>query len=299
MKKIILMVVLFNLLIGSMVFATNNILQTGELTEYTTEILENQASVIIGGIGTKTGVSFQKMLMIELFDSGFAGKGYSKFFVTISYGLLLCEKSGTTASSISLVNSNLGYYSLNVAITNASKVVAKITTNMILSTKIDYTDFAIASNSLNYNYFFFNPDGKNKLTSKVNEITGITYVRNSIFIGAGTFPTPTPSYALAVNGKLGAREIVVTQAAWADFVFDSSYKLRSLYDVDKFIKENKHLPDMPTEEDVKKNGANVGDVQAKLLQKIEELTLYSIELKKENDELKSDIKVIKDKLGIK
>lgn len=106
-------------------------------------------------------------------------------------------------------------------------------------------------------------------------------------IGIGT--TDPGNYKLAVEGKVGAREIIVTTSPWADHVFNDEYNLKPLNEVESFIKEQKHLEGMPTAKDVEKNGANVGEVQAKLLEKIEELTLYMIEIKKENESMHSRI----------
>ena len=91
------------------------------------------------------------------------------------------------------------------------------------------------------------------------------------------------SYKLAVEGTIGARKVKVTQGSWADFVFHPDYKLPALSEVECFIKENKHLPEIPSAKDVERDGLDVGDMNRKLLQKIEELTLYIIELKKENE----------------
>ncbi len=100
-------------------------------------------------------------------------------------------------------------------------------------------------------------------------------------VGIGTH-TPG-NFKLAVEGTIGAREVKVTTAAWADFVFHPTYKLRTLGEVEQFIKTNNHLPEIPTEAEVKENGIGLGEMNAKLLQKIEELTLYMIELKNENE----------------
>ena len=81
-------------------------------------------------------------------------------------------------------------------------------------------------------------------------------------------------------------KVVVTLDNWADYVFKKDYALRSLDDVEKFIDDNGHLPDIPNETEVKNNGGiEIGEMQIKLLQKVEELTLYMIQLKKENDML--------------
>jgi len=109
-------------------------------------------------------------------------------------------------------------------------------------------------------------------------------------VGIGT--TNPGSYRLAVEGKIGAREVNVTTAAWSDYVFDENYPLQSLGDVENFIKENKHLPSIPSEAEVLKNGQNLGEMNMLLLKKIEELTLYVIESKKEINELRFELKKI-------
>jgi hypothetical protein len=111
-------------------------------------------------------------------------------------------------------------------------------------------------------------------------------------IGIGT--TYPGAYKLAVEGKLGAREIDVKQGSWADFVFKQDYNLRSLEEVEKFINKNKHLPDVPSEKEIFEKGINLGNMDATLLQKIEELTLYMIELKKENYKQNEAINDLKD-----
>jgi hypothetical protein len=114
-------------------------------------------------------------------------------------------------------------------------------------------------------------------------------------VGIGT--TSTGTFKLAVEGKIGAREVVVTQTTpWPDFVFDKGYKLQSLDKVEKQIITRGHLENIPTRDEVKNNGVAVGEMQAKLLQKIEEMTLYLISLKKENDLLKSRLTTIEKKV---
>jgi hypothetical protein len=96
-------------------------------------------------------------------------------------------------------------------------------------------------------------------------------------VGIGT--TTTSSYKLSVNGSIRAKEVKV-ETGWSDFVFKDGYNLRPLEDVEKFINKNKHLPDIPNEKEIARDGVALGEMQAKLLQKVEELTLYVIELRK-------------------
>ncbi|GAA3774456.1 hypothetical protein [Flavobacterium ginsengiterrae] len=111
-------------------------------------------------------------------------------------------------------------------------------------------------------------------------------------VGIGT---ANPSSMLTVAGNIASREVKVTVDAGADFVFDRNYDLPTLESVDKFIKENKHLPEIASAEEMKKNGINLSEMNIKLLQKIEEMTLYLIEIKKQNDVLRKDILELKQK----
>ena len=92
---------------------------------------------------------------------------------------------------------------------------------------------------------------------------------------------------LYCNSKAYVREVIVTLDPFPDYVFSKSYKLKSLDELEKYIKENGHLPGIPKESEVKKEGLNIGEMQAKLLEKIEEMTLYMIKMQKRIDELEA------------
>lgn len=85
---------------------------------------------------------------------------------------------------------------------------------------------------------------------------------------------------LKVNGKIYAEEIEVVQDVWSDYVFTEDYELRSLASLESYIRNHKKLPGIPGEEEVKEEGINVSEMNAKLLEKIEELTLYTLEQQK-------------------
>lgn len=117
-------------------------------------------------------------------------------------------------------------------------------------------------------------------------------VGNSIITGNVGIGTTSPQSELAVNGTITTKEVIVTQDGWPDFVFADNYNLIPLNKLEKHIKANKSLPGIPTEKEVLENGVSLGEMQAKLLEKVEELTLYVIDLKKENEELKTRISAL-------
>ncbi|WP_417799966.1 hypothetical protein [Tenacibaculum sp.] len=106
-------------------------------------------------------------------------------------------------------------------------------------------------------------------------------------VGVGT--TTTGSHKLAVEGSIGAREIKVEGSGWSDFVFEKEYELPTLKEVESHIKEKGHLKDIPSAKEVEKNGFYLGAMDAKLLQKIEELTLYTIQQEKKINNQKNKL----------
>ena len=112
-------------------------------------------------------------------------------------------------------------------------------------------------------------------------------------VGIGT--SNPGDFKLAVNGSIRAKELRI-DTGWADFVFEPQYQLPTLVDVADFISSNGHLPGIPSAAEVEKEGISVGEISSKLLQKIEELTLYVIDLKQENDSLKADLADIQEQI---
>ena len=111
-------------------------------------------------------------------------------------------------------------------------------------------------------------------------------------VGIGT--TNPGSYKLAVEGRIGAREVDVKTGSWADFVFAEDYALPSLDEVQAHINEHHHLPGVPSEAEVLEKGSvSVGAMQKLLLQKIEELTLYTIEQQEQIRVLQQKVDQIK------
>ncbi|MEO6548680.1 MAG: hypothetical protein ABIN94_11795 [Ferruginibacter sp.] len=133
----------------------------------------------------------------------------------------------------------------------------------------------------NFSYSVGNVGIGNSTPTNKLSVTG-----NADFSGNVGIGTTNPTSKLSVNGNIRAKEILVEIANWPDYVFEDDYQLSSLNHVEDYIKTNRHLPDMPSAEMIQQQGLNVGDVQKKMMQKIEELTLYIIEMKKEMELLK-------------
>jgi len=119
------------------------------------------------------------------------------------------------------------------------------------------------------------------LTKGDNPTNGIT-IENGGDVGIGT---ATPDSKLSVNGEIHTKEVKVDLVGWSDFVFEKGYDLPSLEEVEHHISDKGHLQDIPSAADVASNGIKLGEMDAKLLQKIEELMLYTIQQQKEIDAL--------------
>lgn len=151
-----------------------------------------------------------------------------------------------------------------------------------LNTSATYYAFAVLSNS--------NPDG----SGATGGGKSLLYVRSDGNVGIGT---SAPQAKLAVKGDIFAQKVKVTQSGWADFVFHPEYQLPSLQELERFIKTNKHLPEIPSGREVEKDGLDIGEMNKKLLQKIEELTLYIIDLKKESVEQRKELEMLKGRIS--
>jgi hypothetical protein len=147
--------------------------------------------------------------------------------------------------------------------------------NNVLATRIGGTSAGIGTFSLTHMRIF------------CNSLTALFIAAETGNVGIGT---DAPFNKLEVNGTIRSKEVVVEAINWPDYVFDKSYILPSLSSIEKFILQHKHLPNIPSAAEIEKTGLHVGDTQKKMLEKIEELTLYVIGLQKEIDLLKKEKK---------
>lgn len=180
---------------------------------------------------------------------------------------------------------------------------------------IDVTSFSTTSNAADSYYFRVRDIGAGnyipfiiKGTGNVGigtttpsvklEVAGDTKIGGNVNIGATIMPS---NYKLAVAGDVIAERVVVKlQASWPDYVFSPNYQRASLTDVEKYILQNNHLPNVPSAKEVADKGIDVGAMNTKLMEKVEELTLYLIEqnkrmeaLEKKNDSLEKAIQQLK------
>ncbi len=169
-------------------------------------------------------------------------------------------------------------------------------TRLSIQTAADYSNaFSLenASGTIRFNAFLGGPNNSNTVSlGTTGNMPVVFYTNNAnrLFIsGNGNIGigTDNPTYKLSVNGNVRSKEVVV-ESGWADYVFDEKYELRSLDQVEQFIEVNNHLPGIPSAREIQQNGLNVGTIQTKMMEKIEELTLYIIQLKKEIDALKNN-----------
>ncbi|MBL7727699.1 MAG: TMF family protein [Dinghuibacter sp.] len=240
--------------------------------------IDNQSGAVpyfeIGALGSvANGVS--------TFSYGYIGKDYANrhmtFYPNYNIGMGTAASTVSIAGSLSVVG--------NLSMSDASTVSSVTSLNLaggiaraVLSTSGSTGVATFTSTSGNGIYSF---------------VTGTGYVK----IGAVTTPNPA-GYKLFVDQGILTEKVKVAvagSAQWADHVFHKNYQLMPLEEVEQFIQQNKHLPNIPSADEMVKEGNDLGKTDAKLLEKIEELTLYLIALKKQNEKLEKEVELLKQK----
>jgi hypothetical protein len=109
-------------------------------------------------------------------------------------------------------------------------------------------------------------------------------------VAIGAVNANAGAYKLTVSGKIICEEVKVElYAAWPDYVFDEEYQLTSIHELSSFISTNNHLPNIPKASEIEMEGLDLGEMNRKLLEKVEELTLYIIQLQDQIDDIKNDM----------
>ncbi|SFM67124.1 hypothetical protein SAMN05428949_0382 [Chitinophaga sp. YR627] len=147
-----------------------------------------------------------------------------------------------------------------------------------------YGWFAVPTNTTGHGWNFYggttlvaNLDGVGNFSTSGNMVVGNT----------------TAQVTMKVNGEISTRKVKVTTTGWPDFVFTDDYKLPSLQEISRYIKENHRLPGVPAAAEVEKSGLDVGEMQKTMMEKIEQLTLHLIRLDEENRQLKEELEKLK------
>ncbi|MBW0177573.1 hypothetical protein [Sediminibacterium sp.] len=175
---------------------------------------------------------------------------------------------------------------LGIGTSTEPAAALEVNGNIFTSSQINYLQFG--TNSGNAPYVAGSTEGSLALgTANAAKL----WVLPNGNVGIGT---ASPASKLSVNGDIRSKKIIVSQTGWPDYVFDASYKLTPLKQVGRFITKYKHLPNLPSAKEVEEKGINVGDQQALLLKKIEELTLYLIKQDQQIDILSKEIQDLKE-----
>jgi len=216
--------------------------------------------------------------------------GFAGGYMTNSYGLYavaLGYKANASAES----SFALGYR----AITNASATGSFV---MVDKSYSERPKSMAALTGYIYSTYYIQSKQQNEFVS---------FFKNGYRFFGGDIVTEgdIKTFDIFAKGTVKAREIIVDPVVsydkngkiaanyWPDYVFEDNYNLMGLNEVENFIEENSHLPNVPSREEVGKNGLNVMEMQHILLRKVEEMTLHMIELNKQNDTLKNEIEILK------
>ena len=143
----------------------------------------------------------------------------------------------------------------------------------------------------------FNVNGKTRLGNDTRIEGSVVSTGSLSMDGNGTFgggltvagnTSLGNGFSCSYDGHVRAKEVRVTLTGWSDFVFDDDYRLPTLGELEEYVRQNRHLPNIPSESEAISDGVDLGEMNARLLQKIEELTLYVIDLQKQIDQLKTE-----------
>lgn len=245
------------------------------------------------------------LIIIELYQDYYA-TGYEKYIIENGYG----QGTGSSTAKLKLVDSHGFVHSGKITLgtpTDLSTSIGDYVNKKLpiyfdvryyakYRIKITYTQNKVETiTDVSQIKIDPNPIGTNipdfPETNELNYDLRITgsgnhYIKNGN-VGIGT---TNPTSMLTVAGNIASREVQVTVDAGKvpDYVFENDYKLKSLLEIEEYIKTNKHLPEIPSAKEIEKNGLMLAEMNIALLKKIEEMTLYMIEQNKRIENLEKN-----------
>lgn len=182
---------------------------------------------------------------------------------------LIIDENGYVGIGTS--NPSMGRLQVNQSIDNSDNGVSVLNSTGVRAVRL-WTD-------TNNSYLYSGVTGQASLI-----------LNNTGNVGIGT---TTPQNKLDVNGTIHSKEVKVDLTGWPDYVFEKSYKLTPLSELKSYLDTNKHLPEIPSASEVEQHGLKLGEMNALLVKKIEELTLYLIQQQEQINALKEEIKSLK------
>lgn len=218
----------------------------------------------------------------------YAGDGMQTGNYNVYVGTYSGSASGTSLSTGS-DNTFIGYYSGRDSNGSGNIFIGKNAGNNISGSNLLHISNTSDTTPLIWGNFSSN---RLVFNGKVG-ITNETLVNQANLFPSMAGGVDVSSYQLFVKGGILTEEVrVQLKTAWADYVFNDEYKLSSLDEVEQYIQKNGHLPNVPSAKEVKENGLELGEIAKIQQEKIEELTLYVIQQKKEIDALKAQMEIL-------
>jgi hypothetical protein len=291
---------------GDLRFATANAGAAGSTLGTYTERMKIKANGQIGLFGLQTDNALNKVLVSDA-NGYLSYRDATSLMPTITAGWNLTGNTGTNAATNFIGTTDNQDLVIKTSNTEQLRVQSGGNVGIGITTpreKLDVGGSIIAGGNqsaylmmgTNGNNSPFIQSNQNPIVMNVASTNALTITTSSVggnivgAVGIGTNGSPIPNeYRLAVAGNIIAEKLTVKlRANWPDFVFEDDFRLKSLSEIEKYIKVNKHLPGVPSAKQIAKDGVDVGANQAVLLQKIEELTLYIIEQNKKIEQLEKD-----------
>lgn len=283
----------------------------GTITQAQTNIFPTDGNVGIGTTSPSEKLHLQNGKLLINNGSQYikselsSSADYSRFMFNgtdnylISYGINHNSEAHKIALKANHGSGSIGFFTNSterLSVDPAGNVgIGSITPSKLLHLKIDDWQQVVFDRTENVDVddlFYIGPSFSNEGNGSNDGLRFSSTTENTILFlgGNGNIGIGTRDLAkkLTVNGTAKAEEVIVEENVGADFVFKENYNLPTLFDLEKYIEAHKHLPEIPSAEEMKKNGVQVGALQMKLLQKIEELTLHSISQEKKIKHLEKE-----------